>query len=147
MKIAPAIQTNARMALVAIIDPEDMGTLEKLRAILPDGALRRVCLPAELQSTLPRTLPPLTQRQAAILPLLMTSLSNKEIGRRLAISHFTVRNHISQILRALEVPSRKAARAVLSNMASADQGLLIGEDAPAVSRPRGTGTSPRRLAP
>jgi DNA-binding NarL/FixJ family response regulator len=127
MTIAPAIQTNARMALVAIIDPEDLGTLEKLRAILPDGALHRVCLPADLQAlvqdaaTPPRALLPLTQRQAAILPLLMTSLSNKEIGRRLAISHFTVRNHISQILRALEVPSRKAARAVLSNMAGDDQ--------------------------
>ncbi|MBU1378885.1 MAG: LuxR C-terminal-related transcriptional regulator [Alphaproteobacteria bacterium] len=122
MTIAPAIPTNARMALVAIIDPEDLGTLEKLRAILPDGALRRVSLPAGLQAlmtddaTPPRALPPLTQRQAAILPLLMTNLSNKEIGRRLAISHFTVRNHISQILRALEVPTRKAARAALSDM-------------------------------
>lgn len=127
MTVARAIQTNARMAVVAIIDPADLSTLAKLRAILPDGALFRVCLPAELEALtrdgapLPRTLPPLTHRQAAILPLLMTGMSNKEIGRRLAISHFTVRNHISQILRALEVPSRKAARVVLSNMVGGDQ--------------------------
>jgi DNA-binding NarL/FixJ family response regulator len=120
MKITPAIPPNTRMAVVAIVDPDDLGTLDKLRAILPDGALHRLCLAGDLQALIPRlpprTLPPLTQRQLAILPLLMAGLSNKEIGRRLAISHFTVRNHISQILRTLEVPSRKAARAALSTI-------------------------------
>lgn len=124
MTILPAITPTTRMAVVAIVDADDLGTLEKLRAILPEGALRQVCLPVEPEDDMwrgaLRPLPPLTERQAAILPLLMTSLSNKEIGRRLAISHFTVRNHVSQILRALEVPSRKAAKAALSHMASAD---------------------------
>lgn len=119
MKIARDIQPNARMAVVAVVDADDVLMLEKLKAILPEGALHRVCLPSVLpdEEPSPRPLPPLTPRQAAILPLLMADLSNKEIGRRLAISHFTVRNHISQILRMLHVPSRKAARAVLANMA------------------------------
>lgn len=126
MIIAPAIQTSARMAVVAIIDPQDLSTLAKLREILPEGALHRVSLPVELEALAshaptPRRALPLTRRQAAILPLLMTNLSNKEIGRRLAISHFTVRNHISQILRALDVPSRKAARALLSNLVDEGQ--------------------------
>lgn len=43
------------------------------------------------------SLPALTGRQHDILELLVTGLSNKEIGRKLNLSHFTVRNHISQV--------------------------------------------------
>ena len=101
------------MALVAILDPDDAATLAKLREILPPGALRRMHLPDGFGSP-PAPQLRLTQRQAAILPLLLGDMSNKEIARRLAISHFTVRNHISQILRALDVPTRQAAKAALA---------------------------------
>ncbi len=40
----------------------------------------------------------LTVRQFEIALGVMRGLSNKEIGRELGISHFTVRNHLSQIL-------------------------------------------------
>lgn len=48
----------------------------------------------------------LTQRQREILALLKEGRSNKEIGRALALSHFTVRNHVCLLLRILNVHSR-----------------------------------------
>jgi DNA-binding NarL/FixJ family response regulator len=48
----------------------------------------------------------LTQRQREILSLIKAGQSNKEIGRALALSHFTVRNHVSLLLRILRVHSR-----------------------------------------
>lgn len=49
----------------------------------------------------------LTSRQWDILDQLVTGLSNKEIGRKLDLSHFTVRNHISQIMRIVGVSTRQ----------------------------------------
>ena len=48
----------------------------------------------------------LTKRQREILGLLRDGQSNKEIGRKLAISPFTVRNHISLLMRQLRIHSR-----------------------------------------
>jgi DNA-binding NarL/FixJ family response regulator len=55
----------------------------------------------------------LTQRQKEILALLRDGQSNKEIGRKLLLSPFTVRNHISLLMRILKAHSRHelAARA------------------------------------
>lgn len=111
MSIASPAPADASVALVAILDPDDAATLAKLREILPAGALRRMRLPEGLEPAPPLRL---TERQAAILPLLLCDMSNKEIARRLDISHFTVRNHVSQILRALDVPTRQAAKAALA---------------------------------
>lgn len=86
--------------------------------------LRR-SLPAACRITLHETRPDLTEitaRQRQILQLLSQDLSNKDIGRRLGLSHFTVRNHVSQLLRLLGVPSRKAATGVIRRMALGGHG-------------------------
>lgn len=101
------------MAIVAIIDPEDSHVLGQLRSLLPESAFLSIAVPADLGEqmdiSLSQAFPHFTERQRAILPLLAQNMSNKEIGRALTISHFTVRNHVSQILRMLNVRSRKAA--------------------------------------
>jgi LuxR family maltose regulon positive regulatory protein len=48
----------------------------------------------------------LTKREAEILRLLPTRLSQREIGRRLFVSYNTVHSHIRSIYRKLGVSSR-----------------------------------------
>ncbi|MFA7587336.1 MAG: LuxR C-terminal-related transcriptional regulator [Novosphingobium sp.] len=49
----------------------------------------------------------LTQRKLEVALGVARGLSNKDIGRELGISHFTVRNHLSQILLILGLSSRQ----------------------------------------
>ena len=51
----------------------------------------------------------LSGRERQILDLLSHGLSNKEIGDRLRVSQFTVKNHLARIFVKLHVRSRTAA--------------------------------------
>jgi len=48
----------------------------------------------------------MTQRQREILSLISQGQSNKQIGRILGLSPYTVRNHVSLLLRTLKVQTR-----------------------------------------
>ena len=59
--------------------------------------------------TIPSITAVLTQREQEVLSLMVDGLSNAEIGQRLNISIFTVKNHVSSILSKLNVNSRTEA--------------------------------------
>ncbi len=51
----------------------------------------------------------LSERESEILDLVAQGLRNKEIAARLSIAEKTVKNHVSNILKALQVNSRTEA--------------------------------------
>lgn len=103
-----------RTLLLAIVDCDDVETIARLREILPEVTLvnETVAAPSTLLDHRSAGLRPqvhqaFTGRQREILHYLSQGLSNKEIGRRLGISHFTVRNHVSKLLQVLNMGSRR----------------------------------------
>jgi LuxR family transcriptional regulator, maltose regulon positive regulatory protein len=52
---------------------------------------------------------PLTERELAVVRLLPTRLSTREIGRELYVSVTTIRSHVQAIYRKLEVTTRAEA--------------------------------------
>lgn len=53
----------------------------------------------------------LSPREREVLELVARGARNREIGEALAISEFTVKRHVQNILQKLELPSRRAAAA------------------------------------
>ncbi|WP_245267477.1 LuxR C-terminal-related transcriptional regulator [Methylosinus sp. LW3] len=113
---------TAGVVLFAVRTADADDILARVRHMLPEGSVlyaRREAFGAR-DVFLTHGLSTLTERQRDILRFLMLDLSNKEIGRRLKPSHFTVRNHVSQLLRQLNAPSRKAIVALLNDALVAD---------------------------
>jgi DNA-binding CsgD family transcriptional regulator len=94
-------------ALVHLLDRDDDARLEKLVTELRATAQGAAAEPA------PAGTPnPLTRREREIVDLLSNGFAALNIAARLNLSHATVRNHIQNILRKLEVHSQVEAIAV-----------------------------------
>jgi two-component system NarL family response regulator len=74
----------------------------------------------------PDTLSELTKREGEVLLLMDEALTNREIARRLYISEGTVKSHVHQILRKLNVRDRNEAVRVLRLQRAAPGKLVLG---------------------
>lgn len=89
----------------------DVGAIDYLTKPVLDGRLAEAITRAEAQCrSADQELVDLSQlsaRQRDILALLASQKSNKEVARSLALSHFTVRNHMSALFRLFAVSRRR----------------------------------------
>ncbi|WP_428150192.1 response regulator transcription factor [Caulobacter sp.] len=114
--------TDAAVVFFAVCSERAQDTLNAIRSALSPGSLlytRRggAWRPLEFLTD-GRGM--LSARQTAILEHLASNRSNKEIGRAMGISHFTVRNHISQLMRLFNVATRSALAAVWATRSRVD---------------------------
>ena len=129
---------NDRASVMQALDLGAMGYIPKhssnevlvsaLRLVLSGGIyippeiLARSAVPSAERASPPR-LPAdlgLTEREARVLRLLLEGKSNKLICRELNLAESTVKNHVTQILKALNVTSRTQAV-----IAAAQMGLVL----------------------
>jgi len=80
----------------------DSAGLERWLELKTEGALRSYSDPGE-------PFHPLSKREMEVLSYLTRGMSNKEIANLLGISHQTVKNHVTSILRKLGVEDRTQA--------------------------------------
>ncbi len=82
---------------------------ELIRRILTRPAAPSLPVPAEASHPSSRAPAPLSTREIEVLRMLADGTSTRDIADSLFISHTTVRNHIQNILRKLEVHSKLEA--------------------------------------
>lgn len=100
-----------RVLILAEVRADDVvAVMRSLAATLPPGARLLTRIAAHTNDTASaRNSTTLNTRQWEIFALLAEGLTNKQIGRRLGLSHFTVRNHVCHILQAVGARSRREA--------------------------------------
>ncbi len=97
---------------------KDVTADELAQAIRAAHSGQATLAPAALQAMVhAATQPPtpghdLTERERAVLALLVEGLNNSEIADKLGVSPSTIKSHVSHILRKLDVASRTEAVAV-----------------------------------
>ena len=91
------------------------GIVHAIREILEGGAPMSIAIARKVVAAFHEPVTPervhvmLSSREREILDLLSEGLSNKEIGAKLNVSQFTVRNHLARVFEKLHVRSRTEA--------------------------------------
>ena len=111
--VRDALQAGAISYLVKNVSGNDLAEAIRAahagRSILAPEVVQVLIEPAEPAVRIGQNL---TRRENEVLALLVKGLTNSEIAERLAISHLTVKVHVSHILAKLEVNNRREAIAL-----------------------------------
>jgi len=101
-----AMANGARAFVLKHIDPRDLGAV--IRQAIVGTAFQSVSVFAAASATIAAAAG-LTAKEREVLNLLSAGLSNTEIAKELWLSPQTVKFHLSNVYRKLEVKSRTAA--------------------------------------
>jgi NarL family two-component system response regulator LiaR len=112
-KVFPSIKAGALGYLLKDSDPEDL--IRMIRQVfrgelsIHPTIARKVIQELNRPAKEPLTPAPITDREVEILQLLAQGLENKEIAAKLVVRDATVRTHVSNILRKLQLANRVQA--------------------------------------
>ena len=112
-KVFPSIKAGALGYLLKDSDPEDL--IRMIRQVhrgelsIHPTIARKVIHELNRPAVEPLTPSPITEREMEILQLLAQGMENKEIAARLVVQDATVRTHVSNILRKLQLANRVQA--------------------------------------
>lgn len=126
-RVRRALRTGANGYLLKNAPPKEV--IEAIRKVAAGGSALALAVAESMadglraepqEEIMRRKLALLTERERAVLRLAAAGVSNAEIGRRLSISEGTVKNHVTHILRKLELEDRTQAAVVAVKHGFAD---------------------------